>query len=158
MLAIPSIPPATGVRTVRELEFRDHIIWLYLGHPARQRGQIVARLDAAPDHPDLHALEETVGRRFERACHVSNVFVDHDLLNVGLGIELYAELGRIAAQRFEVPIVSMACALSRSCRPEDAPISPAARRLWSSRRLADRMVVRGLAAWGGNPNFTQEPT
>jgi GNAT superfamily N-acetyltransferase len=117
-------------------------IWLYFGPVDRQRGQILGKLTAAPEHEDLQALEKEVGRKFGVVCIVVNVaLLDQGLYGQGYGVQLYAALAREAADKFDAPIISSTC-LSQD-------ISADAERTWNSTRLAQQLVVRGKAAWGG---------
>lgn len=135
--------PAQRLQTY-SLKWDADLVWLYLGPGATsQRGQVVAKILPAPKCEDLQALEDAVGRAFPRACTVLNSFVADDLLGQGYGVQLYTDAARAAARRHDAPLISAAC--------HGSDISDEARRLWGSERLADRVVVRGLTAWGGNP-------
>lgn len=117
------------------------LLWLYIGAADRHRAQILGRVVAADDL-DLAELERAAGRSFSKACVIFNsVILDDTLLNQGHGVRLYATMAELAAREFEAPIVS-----SRVARWET---SKHAERTWASRRLAERVLVRGQCAWGG---------
>jgi len=132
---------------INELRFTEGHIWLYLGDDReRQRGQILGSLvtpmsERSRVYADLQALETVTRVYFRKPCVVLNVRLDDDLLNLGYGIRLYAELAKVAAERFKAPIVSGAYVGSVT--------SSDALRTWASKRLADRVIVQGESAWGG---------
>lgn len=146
---------------IRAMDMRDReLIWLYLGPMTRQRAQIIGRTvlldrDTEPgpglrlkarvsitECPGLPALEDAVGRTFDRVCVVVNAVILHsELLGQGHGVRLYASLARVAGRNHDAPIVSSP---SWSGGP-----SPTARRVWESQRLAQDLTVHDLCAWGG---------
>lgn len=129
-----------GRLPTRTLACSKEGIWLYLGDPRRQLGQIIGHLVPAPKCCALTELAETVGRPFERACQVANAaLVDEHLCNRGYGVQLYVDLAKAAAKHFQAPIFAS--------KILGGVTSDEALRVWKSRRLAQALLVSGVSAW-----------
>lgn len=135
------------------LELRLHGIVIRTGtarvyalHGERSVGEVVAsnvlRRSLSDDcFDDIDDLEVLTGRDLTNVWSVGNARVDERLRGWGLGVELYAFLVQLVGENIPDAVV-----VANACTEGTSSTSASARRVWSSRSMAELVDVSGLAA------------